>query len=224
MPPLICFLPEWQNNTNCGALTQQSTLLKVEPKSRLAIADTYKFTYELFEDGNVEDLISLDAFKEIFNNKSLSTPNSKFAFFKTILTRVALEKWNNAVHNCTRKHATSKDRAETEPPCQMEETFKKAKVEWKLTYFQTNLLYNMHEYLRFGIKFPVNKRVIVKDWVRRLTVINSKLSRFPKLKHWHAGTQLNLDNKEIKQIIMHVPGKLADKAATKRQVYLSAYN
>ena len=62
-PPLIRFLPEWRNDNNHGAPTQQSTLLKVEPKSRSAIADTYKFTYELFEDSDVKDLIRiLDAF------------------------------------------------------------------------------------------------------------------------------------------------------------------
>ena len=59
----------------------------------------------------------------------------------------------------------------------------------------------MHEYLRSGIKFPVNKGILVKDWVKCLTVINSKLSRFPKLKHWHAGARLNLNNEEIKQSI-----------------------
>ena len=66
-PPLICFLSEWRNSNDHGAPTQQSTLLKVEPKSWSANADTYKFSYELFEDGNVEDLIRfLDAFEEIF--------------------------------------------------------------------------------------------------------------------------------------------------------------
>ena len=59
----------------------------------------------------------------------------------------------------------------------------------------------MHEYLRSRIKFPVGKGILVKDWVKRLTVINSKLFRFPKLKHWNANAKLNLDNKEIKQII-----------------------
>ena len=59
----------------------------------------------------------------------------------------------------------------------------------------------MHGYLRLGIKFSVGKGILVKDWVKRLTVINSKLSRFPKLKHWHVNARLNLDNKEIKQII-----------------------
>ena len=58
----------------------------------------------------------------------------------------------------------------------------------------------MHEYLRSGIKFPVGKGILVKDWVKRLTVINSKLSR-RKLKHWHANARLNLDNEEIKKII-----------------------
>lgn len=72
--------------------TQQSTLLKVEPKSRSADADTYKFTNELFEGGDVKDLIRfLNTFEEISNNKPLSTANSKFAFFKTMLTGAALE-------------------------------------------------------------------------------------------------------------------------------------
>ena len=129
-PPLICFLPEWQNDTNHGAPTQQSTLLKVKPKSWSATADTYRFTYELFEDSNIEDLIRfLDAFEEISNNKPLSTANSKFAFFKTMLTGVALEKWNDAVHNCTQKPITGKNGTKTDPLEQTEETFKKAKVE-----------------------------------------------------------------------------------------------
>ena len=68
-------------------------------------------------------------------------------------------------------------------------------------YFQTDLLDNIHKYLRSRIKYPVNKGVLVKDWAKRLTVINSKLSRFPKLKHWHVNARLNLDNEEIKQII-----------------------
>ena len=201
-PPLIRFLPEWRNNNDHGAPTQQSTLLKVEPKSRASNADTYKFSYALFEDGDVEDLIRfLDAFEEISNNKPLATANSKFAFFKTMLTGAALEKWNQAVHDCTRKPEVGEDGTELGPPGQTEETFLKAKVEWKTTYFQTDSLYLMHEYLRSGIKFPVNKGILVKDWVKRLTVINSKLSRFPKLKHWDAKARLNLDNEEVKQII-----------------------
>ena len=201
-PPLIRFLPEWRNNNDHGAPTQQSTLLKVEPKSRASNADTYKFSYALFEDGDVEDLIRfLDAFEEISNNKPLATANSKFAFFKTMLTGAALEKWNQAVHDCTRKPEVGEDGTELDPPGQTEETFLKAKVEWKTTYFQTDSLYLMHEYLRSGIKFPVNKGILVKDWVKRLTVINSKLSRFPKLKHWDAKARLNLDNEEVKQII-----------------------
>ena len=80
-PPLIRFLPEWQNGHQRGATRQQSTLLKVEPKSRSANADTYKFEYELFEDGDVEELIRfLDSFEEISSNKPLTTANSKFAF------------------------------------------------------------------------------------------------------------------------------------------------
>ena len=136
----------------------------MEPKSRSANADTYKFLYELFEDGNVKDLIRfLDTFEEILNNKPLSTAKSKFAFFKTMLTGAALEKWNGAVQNCTRKPKTDENGIELDPPGQTEETFKKAKVEWKTTYFQTDLLYNMHEYLRCGIKFPVGKGILVKD-------------------------------------------------------------
>ena len=80
-PPSIHFLLEWQNEQNCGATTQQSTLLKMEPKNRSSTADTYKFTYKSFKDGNVKDLIRfLDTCEEISNNKLLSTANSKFAF------------------------------------------------------------------------------------------------------------------------------------------------
>ena len=121
-----------------------------------------------------------------------------------MLTGAALEKWNDAVHNCTRKPKTGENEIELDPLGQTEETFKKAKMKWKTTYFQTDPLYNMHENLRSGIKFPVGKGILVKDWVKWLTVINSKLSRFPKLKHWHAGAKLNLDNEEIKQIITRV--------------------
>ena len=152
----------------------------MEPKSRSANDDTYKFTYKLFEDGDVKDLIRfLDAFEEISNNKPSSPANSKFAFFKTILTGAALEKWNDAVHNCTRKPKTGENGIDMDPAGQTEETFKKAKVEWKTTYSQTDSLYNMHEYLRSRIKFPAGKGILVKDWVKLLTVINSKLSRFP---------------------------------------------
>ena len=80
-----------------------------------------------------------------------------------MLTGAALEKWNDAVHNCTRKPETSKDGTKTDPPRQTEETFKQAKVELKTTFFQTDSLYNMHEYLRLAIKFPVNKGVLVKE-------------------------------------------------------------
>ena len=127
-PPLIHFLPEWQNDTNHGAPTQQSTLLKVEPKSRSANADTYKFTYELFEDGTVEDLIRfLDAFEEVLTNKPLNTPTAKFNFFRNMLTGNALERWNDKLTSITQRETTLPDGTVQAAPGLTEATFKQVK-------------------------------------------------------------------------------------------------
>ena len=75
-PLLIQFLPKWQNGNGQGATTQQSPLLKVEPKNRSTTTDTYKLTYELFKDGNVEDLTSVKLLQSADINKDLSRTNS----------------------------------------------------------------------------------------------------------------------------------------------------
>ena len=105
-------------------------MLKVEPRSKSPTANTYKFMYALLEDGDIKDLIRfLDAFEEISEIKLLLTENSKFAFFRTLLTGAGLEKWNRAVHNCTWKTQTDNKSNETKPPRKTEETFKLTKLE-----------------------------------------------------------------------------------------------
>ena len=88
MPLLIQFVPERPNNKGRGEENNQKcNMLKAKPKRKSATANISKFSYTLFKDKNVEDLIRfLDTFKEILKNKPPSTANSKFAFFRTMLT------------------------------------------------------------------------------------------------------------------------------------------
>ena len=99
---MIQFVPKGPNNDGGGKTTQQSSLLKVDPMSKSVITDIYKFTYALFEDSNIKDLIRfLDAFEEVSKNKPLSTVNCKFVFIWMMLTGATLKRWNKAVDNYT---------------------------------------------------------------------------------------------------------------------------
>ena len=51
-----------------------------------------------------------------------------------------------------------------------------------MNYFHKDGLYNMCEYLRLGVAFPIGEIVLVKDLVPRLTRVNWKLAHFPKMK------------------------------------------
>lgn len=164
-PPSIHFLLEWQNEQNCGATTQQSTLLKMEPKNRSSTADTYKFTYKSFKDGNVKDLIRfLDTCEEISNNKLLSTANSKFAFSRPCWLERHLK--NGMTQYTTAPRSPKLAKTGPKRTCRAKRK-KPSKSEGRL---KIDALYSMHEFLRSGIEFPVNKGVLVKDWVKRLIV------------------------------------------------------
>ena len=118
-----------------------------------------------------------------------------------MLTSNALERWNEKLTSMTQRETTLPDGTVKAAPGLTEETFKQVKIAWKGSYFDKEAIYTMHEYLRSGIKFPANKGVLVKDWVKRLTEINSKLSRFPRLKTWSSTKKLYLENEELKQIV-----------------------
>ena len=94
----------------------------------------------------------------------------------------AKERWALNVTTHTESESLDKDRKMLVTPGKMAETFLKTKVAWIVSYFDTESLLVMQEYLRTQLKFPVNRNVPMKDWVNRLQQINMKLIHFPHQK------------------------------------------
>ena len=210
--PLIRFIPGKGEQTDG---TQQSVVLKVEPEKK-EHSDQYKFKYEIFEDGDVESLLKLlDNFKTIKKMMPLTTPSSKFAFFKTMLRGDASEKWAEDEERNTQRTKRNADGSETPKLGQTDATFEATKSAWKAWYFPGDSLYNMHEYVRTQLKFPVNKNVTVKDFAARLSSINTKLARFPKTRTTEGNVVASLSDEELKQILVRtMPLTWQQKLAT----------
>ena len=96
-----------------------------------------------------------------------------------MLDGVATERWAYQVSTFTECGTESESVLNVLAPGKTQETFSLAKAAWIRSYFDTQFILVMQDYLTTNIKFLTHKNISVKDWASRLTKNSRKLLRFP---------------------------------------------
>ena len=174
-------------------------MMKADPTSTDPSGD-YKFSYNVFEEGSIETLIRfLNYFDKRRHGKLVPPGIRQFHVFDSMLDGEAKERWALNVTTHTECELIDKVKKMLIVPGEMAETFSNAKRAWIVSYFDTESLLLMQEYLCTQLKFPLNRNVPTKDWVNHLQQINMKLTCFQH--HKKSKGDNFLSNQELKYII-----------------------